>query len=53
MKNWWQVEKPKEAKKVRKQSELVREEDKKVPIRPRSQKPVIDRYHYRKCVLLQ
>jgi len=43
MKNWWQVEKPKEAKKVRKQSELVREEDKKVPIRPRSQKPVIDR----------
>lgn len=46
MKNWWQVEKPKEPKKVRKISEFVREEDKKPPPRPTSQKPVIDRYNF-------
>jgi hypothetical protein len=46
MKNWWQVEKPKEPKKVRKISEFVREEDKKPPPRPTSQKPVIDRYDF-------
>ena len=43
MKAWWQVEKPKEQKKIRKQSERVREDDKKVPTRPRSQKPALDR----------